>query len=75
MTKVEQIQNKAKRYIADMKMSVLLEAWEKTTDMNSPEIPMVRGWMMDEFERRNPEGFNAWMEGPAEDDDLRNYMI
>ena len=36
---------------------------------------MVRGWMMDEFERRNPEGFNAWMEGPAEDDDMRNYMI
>ena len=41
MTKVEQIQDKAKRYIAGMKMSVLLEAWEKTTDMNSPEIPMV----------------------------------
>lgn len=75
MTKVEQIRDKAKRYIAGMKTSVLLEAWEKTTDMNSPEIPMVRGWMMDEFERRNPEGFNAWMEGPAEDDDLRNYMI
>jgi len=27
----------------------------------SREIAMVRGWLMDELEKRDPEAFDAWM--------------
>ena len=33
----------------------LCDLWDLTENMNSPEIPTVRGWLMDEIERRNPE--------------------
>src|SRR3990172_7396173 len=37
--------------------------WEQSerTQMNDP-LPTVRGWLMDELERRNPTAFNAWLE-------------
>ena len=41
----------------------LLELWDLTESMKrSPELPVVRGWLMDELETRDPAGFNAWME-------------
>lgn len=37
----------------------LLELWELTEQMAlSPELPIVRGWLMDELEARDPEGFD-----------------
>ena len=29
---------------------------------NQEEIPMVRGWLMDELESRNQEAFDAWID-------------
>lgn len=53
----------------------LLTAWETTEYLNIPEIHIVRGWLMDEIERRNPDGFNAWLDQDApEDTDLRKYV-
>ena len=53
----------------------LLNAWEATEHLHTPETPVVRGWLMDEIERRNPEAFNAWLDQDApEDDQLRQYM-
>jgi len=43
----------------------LIEAFEATDTRNDAEMPTVRGWMMDELERRNPEAFEAWMMGDA----------
>lgn len=41
----------------------------------TPELPVVRGWIMDEFQRRNPEAYEAW----SDDDDLdaspRKYFL
>ena len=28
----------------------------------SQELAVVRGWLMDELEARDPEGFEAWMD-------------
>lgn len=54
----------------------LCDLWDLTENMNSPEIPTVRGWLMDEIERRNPEGFDAWLEQDApEDKNLRRYVL
>ena len=34
----------------------------------------VRGWLMDELERRNPEAMDAWLDSDdTEDEDLLRY--
>nr|WP_325222451.1 hypothetical protein [uncultured Oscillibacter sp.] len=54
----------------------LLELWDLTENMNSPEVPVVRGWLMDEIAARNPEGFDAWLDLDfPEDKDLRRYVL
>jgi hypothetical protein len=53
----------------------LLDMWEMTTGKRDPNIPMVRGWLMDEFEKRFPRAFEAWLnEDAPEDKDLRKYV-
>ena len=53
----------------------LLNAWEATEYLNTPETATVRGWLMDEIERRNPEGFTAWLDQEVpRDQDLRRYI-
>ena len=43
----------------------LIESWELTDTNNDANISTVRGWIMDEMEKRNPEAFNDWMEADA----------
>jgi hypothetical protein len=50
---------------ANLDMAQLMEAFEATDSRNDAEVPTVRGWMMDEMERRNPEAFDAWLNGEA----------
>ena len=43
--------------------------------VEDPDIPTVRGWIMDELENRDPEAFNAWLEQEApEDEDLKKFF-
>lgn len=56
----------------------LLDLWEATDalNINRPEVPIVRGWLMDEIARRNPEGFDAWLEQDAPEDlELRRFIF
>lgn len=54
----------------------LLTAWEFTEHLEDPQCPTIRGWLMDEIERRYPEGFNAWLDQDApEDSQLRHYVM
>jgi len=50
---------------AKLNMEQLIESFELTDTRNDKEVPTVRGWMMDEMERRNPEAFEAWLNGDA----------
>lgn len=54
----------------------LLDLWEATDSMKyTPELPIVRGWLLNELEIRNPAGFNAWLDQDApRDEDLRRFM-
>ena len=56
-------------------LSDLFDEWKLTTESNDPYIYMVRGWLMDEFKRRNPEGFDKWLEGEALDETLEDYIL
>lgn len=72
MTKAEQ---KAIKMISNLPLEKLLDQWELTTHINNPEISIVRGWLMDELEKRNSEAFNKWLDNEfPEDSDLRSYM-
>ena len=61
--------------LSDMPLPRLLDQWELTATCTDKNISIVRGWLMDELERRNPSAFNAWLDTSApEDSDLRKYM-
>jgi DNA polymerase III delta subunit len=57
--------NKLTALFATLSTEKLIESFELTEGNKSPEIPMVRAWMMDEMERRNFDAFEAWLEGDA----------
>lgn len=41
----------------------LIEQFDITENMKySFELSMVRGWIMDELEKRNPEAFDRWLD-------------
>ena len=71
MCKFEQ---RARQILENAQLTELLEEWELTAGRRDPEIATVRGWLMDELEKRNPEAFNAWLDSDAEDAELRCYM-
>ena len=53
----------------------LLELWELTEQMNrSLELPIVRGWLMDELEARDPEGFDRWMDSDDPNADPKDFI-
>lgn len=67
-------EKKARELISNQTLADLLDEWELTSKTNNPDIYTVRGWLMDEFESRNPETFNECLESDAEDETLRDYM-
>jgi hypothetical protein len=50
---------------AQLNTEMLIESFELTEGRKEDEIPTVRGWLMDEMERRNSDAFDAWIEGDA----------
>lgn len=67
---------KAKEILQSMTLMDLLDEWELTTNNNDPAIYEVRGWLMDEIESREPEGFNKWLDSDdPRDEDLKFYVI
>lgn len=66
----------ARSMLQNSSLENLLDLWELTAALNGPQVPTVRGWLMDEIERRNPYGFDAWMDQDApEDQDLLRYVL
>lgn len=59
-----------------MSLSDLVDLFERTETMTDENVPTVRGWLMGAIERRNPAGFDAWLENeePA-DGELRRYVL
>lgn len=59
----EQATERAKHMLAKRTMAQLIADWELTERLPyTPELPVTRGWLMDEFERRDPEAYDAWLE-------------
>ena len=71
MTAAEQ---KARELISKQTLEQLLTQWELTSIVNDEHIYTVRGWLMEELQKRNPEAFDKWLDSDAEDEKLREYM-
>ena len=67
--------NALKEKIDSLSTNQILRVWEWTTEAKNEQVPTIREYLMNELERRNPSGFNAWLEQDAPKDmDLRLYM-
>ena len=63
------------KIIKKLSTDQLLTLWEMTTDIEDKSIPDVRGWLMDEMKRRNPEGFNDWLNLEIPNDEMLRYYM
>lgn len=62
MTKA-QIETKKKAILRKSTMQQLLQMWEISEIIEMTEsVAMVRGWIMDELKRRDPEAYDRWMD-------------
>ncbi len=62
--------------LRSMATGKLLDLWEITNGMKyTPELPIVRSWLLDELEIRNPTGFTAWLDQKVpKDEELRRFI-
>ena len=45
--------------LSRMSLERLVDLFEETSNRKDPNIPTVRGWLMDAIEAKNPEGFDV----------------
>lgn len=64
---------KAKILIQGRSTENLIADFELTDVINDENIPTVRGWIMDELEKRNPEAFDKWID--SLDESPRKYFL
>lgn len=62
----------ARQMITERSTQQLLDLFDLTEIMNDQNIPTVRGWIMEELEKRNPEAFDAWMD--SDDNTPRRFF-
>ena len=73
MTKQEMT---ARNRLASRTTAQLVLDWELTESMPmTPELPTVRGWIMDEFKRRDAEAYEAWCDDEDLDASPRKYYL
>lgn len=68
-------QKTAQAMLATRTMSELLTCWALTEVAEmTPELPTVRGWIMDELQRRDPEAYDRWMDDENPDAQPDTYF-
>lgn len=55
-------EQRAIKLIASRTMEQLITNFEITETLKGPDVPTVRGWIMDELEKRDPEAFDKWLD-------------
>ena len=68
-------EQKAINMVAALSTEQLLDQWEATSAMTDLEAPILRGWFMDELEKRFPVQFDKWLDSECRDEDLRKYIF
>lgn len=67
---------KARAIIKTKTTRFLIDSFVCTGWCDDPDAPIVRGWIMDELQIRNPEAFEAWLDGDdwMHDESLYKYF-
>jgi hypothetical protein len=66
---LQECQDKYEAMLASLSMQQLKETWLATDKMmHNEQMPMIRGWILDEFERRDLVGFEKFLESDNLDD-------
>lgn len=69
-------EKRARNLVGSLTTAQLLDQFELTSDMDGEHVSTVRGWLMDEIEKRYPVAFDKWLdEDMPEDADLRKYIF
>jgi len=55
-------QKKLDQIIKTASIEELCKLFEETNNRYEPKIPIVRGWIMDELEKRDPIAFLRWID-------------
>lgn len=56
-------EKKARAMLSRLLLEQLIKEFDMTEDMPAGfELSMVRGWIMDELEKRNPMAFDKWLD-------------
>lgn len=56
-------EKKARAMLSRLTLEQLIKEFDMTEDMPAGfELSMVRGWIMDELEKRNPTAFDEWLD-------------
>lgn len=72
MTNAEKM---ARAKVAARRTCDLVNDFILTGRIADPNIPTVRGWIMDELEKRNPAAFESWLDDERNtDESLRDYF-
>lgn len=66
---------KTPAHVKNASTKQLLGLWELIECMEySSELPIVRGWLMDELEVRDPDGFDRWMDSVDPNADPKQFI-
>ena len=64
-----------KTNLKNLSLEKLLELWNEVSKKKTTvEVAEVRGWILEAIEDKNPEGFNEYLDGFYEDEDLRRFV-
>ena len=67
---------KVKAILKSRTLEELVKDFEATETTNDINIYQVRGWLMDEIQKRNPTGYEKWLDSEnCEDSELKNYIL
>lgn len=64
---------KAMEKLSTLSMSDLLLQWDLTETISNENIPTVRGWIMDELQKRDAKAFDSWMDDEDFEASPRKY--
>ena len=60
---------RARNTLKAMTTANLIDTFIETGKSNDVNIYIVRGWLMDELEARNPEAFDRWLDSDLNNDE------
>jgi len=65
--------------LKNLSMELLIETWEQVDKMEvTVDVANIRGWLMNELERRNTESFEKWVDDEFEQEKTispKNYFL